>query len=48
VREEKRIKILLIKAESEVNNGIMDNFSNKKQDNFKLFNLCIRFFKGFD
>ncbi len=45
--EEKRVKICLIKAENAVNNDIMDKFSNEKQADFRLFNLCDRFFKGF-
>jgi len=47
VRKEKRDKIILIKAEISVNNGIMDKISNAKQGIFSLFNLCNRFFKGF-
>jgi len=47
VREEKRDKICLIKTENAVNNGIMGKFSNEKQTDFKLFNLCIMFCKGF-
>ena len=45
--EEKGIKICLIKAGNEVHSGVMVKFSNEKQANFKLFNLCNRFFKGF-
>ncbi len=41
--EEKRGKICLVKAEKEVNSGTMDEFSNEKQANFKLFNLRNRF-----
>jgi len=48
MREEKRVKIWLIKAENAVNNAILDKFSNEKQTNFKLFNLCVRFFKAFE
>ena len=47
VHEEKRNTIFLIKTENAVNNGIMDNVSNEKQGNSRLFNLCLRFFKGF-
>ena len=43
---EKNNKISLIKAENEVNNGIMDKFSNEEQGNFRLFNMCKRFLKG--
>jgi hypothetical protein len=35
------------KAGNAVNNGIMDKFSNEKQANFNLFNLCIGFCKAF-
>ena len=47
MRKEKRVNICLIKAGNAVNNGIMDKFSNEKQANFKLFNLCIGFCKAF-
>jgi len=47
VGEEKRVKICLIKAGNAVNNGIMGEFSNEKQANFKLFNSCSRLFKAF-
>jgi|ETN07SMinimDraft_1059922.scaffolds.fasta_scaffold02021_8 hypothetical protein len=39
VREEKRVKIFLIKAKIEVNNGIMDKISNERQGYFGFFNL---------
>ena len=45
--EKKRSQICLVKAENEVHSGAMDKFSNEKQANFKLFNLCKRFFTGF-
>ena len=45
--EEKRSQICLVKAGNEVHGGAMYKFSNEKQANFKLFNLCNRFFKGF-
>ena len=45
--EEKRVKICLIKAQNAVNSGAMDKFYNEEQANFKLFNLCIWFFKAF-
>ena len=35
------------KAENVVNSGTMDKFSNEKQADSRLFNLCIRFFKAF-
>ncbi len=44
--EEKRCKICLIKAGNVVNSGAMDKFSNEKQANFRLFNLCNRFCKA--
>ena len=44
VHEEKRNTTFLNKAENAVNNGIMDNVSNEKQGNCRLFNLCVRFF----
>jgi ComF family protein len=47
VRKEKIDTIFLIKAGNEINNGFMDTFSNKKQENWSFFNLRIRFFKGF-
>ena len=37
----------MIKTENEVNNGVMNKFFNENQANFRLFDLCIRFFKGF-
>ena len=46
MREEKKCKICLIKAGSVVNSGAMDKFSNEKQANFRLFNLCNRFCKA--
>ena len=45
--EEKRSQFCLVKAENEVHGAAMDKFSNEKQANFKLFNLCNKFFKGF-
>ncbi len=45
--EEKRIKIYLIEAKNEANSGATGKFSNEKRRDFKLFNLCKRFFKGF-
>ncbi len=44
--EEKRCKICLVKAGNVVNSGVMDKFSNEKQANFRLFNLCNRFGKA--
>lgn len=44
--EEKRSKIRLIKAGNVVNSGDMDKFSNEKQADFALFNLCSRFCKA--
>ena len=41
--EGKRYKICLVKAGNVVNSGAMDKFSNEKQTNFRLFNLCKRF-----
>jgi hypothetical protein len=43
--EEKRIKICLFKTGNVVNSKAMGKFSNKEQVNFKVFNLCDRFFK---
>ncbi len=45
--EEKRLKICLFETENVVISGAMGKFSNEKLANFKLFNLCNRFFKGF-
>ena len=45
--EEKRVKIFLIKTENAVNNGVMNKFFNENQENFRVFDLCIRFIKGF-
>ena len=44
--EEKRSKIGLIKAGNAVNSGAMDKFSNEKQADFALFNLCDRVCKA--
>jgi hypothetical protein len=44
---EKRVEIFLIKAENAVNNGVMNKFFNENQENFRVFDLCIRFIKGF-
>ena len=45
--EEKRSQICLVKEGNEVHSGAMDKLSNENKANFKLFNLCNRFFKGF-
>ena len=45
--EEKRCQICLIKTENAVNNGVMNKFFNENQENFRVFDLCIRFIKGF-
>ena len=45
--EEKRSQIYLVKEENEVHSGAMDKLSNENKVNFKLFNLCKRFLKGF-
>ncbi len=34
------------KAGNVVNSGAMDKFFNEKQANFRLFNLCNRFYKA--
>jgi|TARA_B100000035_G_C20988406_1_gene548964 hypothetical protein len=47
VREEKRVKICLVETENEVNNEIVDKFSNEKQANFKLFNYVSGFSNPF-
>jgi hypothetical protein len=44
--EGKKCKICLIEAGNVVNSGVMDKFSNEKQTNFRLFNLCNRFCKA--
>ena len=46
--EEKRGRICLIKAGNAVNSGAMDKFSNEKQTNFTLFNLCNGFYKALE
>ncbi len=46
MREEKRGKIFLIKVGNAVNSGAMDMFSNEKQADFALFNLCKGFCKA--
>lgn len=45
MREEKRCKIFPIKAGHPVNSGTIDKFSNEKQVDFALFNLCNGFCK---
>jgi len=47
MRKEKIDTIFLFETENEVHNGFIDKFPNEKQGDCSLFNLRIRFFKGF-